>query len=43
VRTPTTRKGKALDVLLSLGGDAYFSHDLRRSLRRMDGRSRAGF
>jgi len=42
-RKPTTTKGKVLDTLLGLGGGAYFSHDLRRSLRRMDGRSRAGF
>jgi len=43
VRVPTTTKGKVLDALLGLGGGAYFAHDLRRSLRRMDGRSRAGF
>jgi hypothetical protein len=43
VRVPTTTKGKVLDSLLGLGGGAYFAHDLRRSLRRMDGRSRAGF
>ena len=42
-RKPTTTKGKVFDTLLALGGGAYFSHDLRRSLRRMDGRSRAGF
>jgi hypothetical protein len=43
VRVPTTTRGKVLDPLLRLGGSAYFAHDLRRSLRRMDGRSRAGF
>ena len=43
VRVPSTTKGKVLDALLGLGGSVYFGRDLRRSLRRMDGRSRAGF
>jgi hypothetical protein len=43
VRVPTTTKGRVLDALLRLGGGPWFAHDLRRSLRRMDGRSRAGF
>jgi hypothetical protein len=43
VRVPTTTRGKVLDVLLGMGGGAYFAHDLRRSVRRMDTRSRAGF
>jgi hypothetical protein len=30
-----------LDVLLGLGGGAYFGRDLRRSLRRLESRSRA--
>jgi hypothetical protein len=43
VRVPTTAKGRVLDALLGLGLGAYIAHDLRRSLRRMDSRSRAGF
>jgi hypothetical protein len=41
VRVPTTTKGRVLDVLLGLGGGAYFGRDLRRSLRRLESRSRA--
>jgi hypothetical protein len=40
VRVPTTTKGRALDVVLGLGGSAYFARDLRRTLRRLE--SRAG-
>jgi hypothetical protein len=43
VRVPATARGKVLDVLLAMGGSAFFAHDLRRSLRRMDARTRAGF
>jgi hypothetical protein len=41
VRVPTTTKGQVLDALLGLGGSAYFARDLRRSLRRLESRSRA--
>ena len=40
VRVPTNAKGRVLDALLSLGGGAYFARDLRRSLRRLESRSR---
>ena len=40
-RVPTTTKGRVLDVLLRLGGTAYFARDLRRSLRRLESRSQA--
>jgi hypothetical protein len=40
VRVPTTPKGRALDLLLRLGGRAYFARDLRRSLRRLETRVR---
>jgi hypothetical protein len=40
VRVPNTRKGRLLDALLRLGGKAYFARDLRRSLRRLESRSR---
>ncbi len=39
VRVPTTAKGRVLDVLLSLGGNVFFSRDLRRSVRRIEGGS----
>ena len=38
VRVPTTTRGRVLDVLLALGGSAYFARDLRRSLRRLESR-----
>jgi len=38
---PTTTKGRVLDLLLGLGGRAFFSRDLRRSLRRLESRQRA--
>jgi hypothetical protein len=38
VRVPTTAKGRALDVVLSLGGSLYFARDLRRSVRRIEAR-----
>ena len=41
VRVPTTARGRALDALLSLGGNVFFARDLRRSLRRLESRSRA--
>jgi Polyketide cyclase / dehydrase and lipid transport len=41
VRVPTTTKGRVLDLLLGLGGRAFFSRDLRRSLRRLESRQRA--
>ena len=40
VRVPNTRKGRVLDALLGLGGKVYFARDLRRSLRRLESRSR---
>ena len=44
VRVPTTHEGQgARRPARSSVGSAYFAHDLRRSLRRMDGRPRAGF
>jgi hypothetical protein len=39
VRVPTTTKGRALDVVLGLGGSAYFARDLRRTLRRLEERA----
>lgn len=39
VRVPNTTKGRVLDVLLGLGGGWYFARDLRRSLRRLEGRT----
>ena len=43
VRVPCSLKGRVLDAVLGVGGGVYFAHDLRRSLRRMDSRSQAGF
>jgi hypothetical protein len=40
VRVPTTTRGRVLDVLLRVGGSAYMARDLRRSLRRLESRSR---
>jgi len=40
VRVPTTTRGRVLDAVLGVGGSAYFARDLRRSLRRLESRSR---
>jgi hypothetical protein len=40
VRVPNTTRGRVLDVLLGLGGGWYFARDLRRTLRRLEGRDR---
>jgi hypothetical protein len=40
VRVPTTPRGRVLDALLGLGGNYVFARDLRRSLRRLESRSR---
>ena len=37
VRVPNSLKGKVLDVLLTLAGSTFFSRDLRRSVRRLEG------
>ena len=37
-RVPTTLKGRIFDALLSLGGRAYFSRDLRRTITRLENR-----
>lgn len=41
VRVPTTAKGRVMDVVLRLGGRLFFSRDLRRSVKRLEGRSGA--
>jgi hypothetical protein len=39
-RVPTTTRGRMLDAALGLGGNVFFARDLRRSLRRLESRSR---
>ncbi|UOY03680.1 hypothetical protein [Blastococcus sp. PRF04-17] len=41
VRAPSTTRGRVLDLLLSLGGSAWFARDLRRSLRRPEAGQRS--
>ena len=38
VRVPCTAKGRAVDVLLRLGGSRFYSRDLRRSIRKLESR-----
>lgn len=40
-RIPTTTKGRVLDALLRFGGGAFFSRDLRKTVRRLEERSRS--
>ena len=35
-RVPNSLKGRIFDVLLSLGGSAYFARDLRRTIGRLE-------
>jgi hypothetical protein len=37
VRVPNSARGWLLDVLLTLGGSSFFSRDLRRTVRRLEG------
>src|SRR4051794_11458850 len=40
VRVPATTRGRVLDAVLGVGGNVFFARDLRRSLRRLETRSR---
>src|SRR3954452_23439889 len=37
VRVPNSAKGRLLDVVLTLGGSSFYSRDLRRTVRRLEG------
>jgi hypothetical protein len=39
VRVPNSAKGWLLDVVLTLGGSSFYSRDLRRTVRRLEGAS----
>ena len=37
VRVPCSARGRFLDVVLTLGGSSFYSRDLRRTVRRLEG------
>jgi hypothetical protein len=37
VRVPCSARGRLLDVVLTLGGSSFYSRDLRRTVRRLEG------
>jgi hypothetical protein len=41
-RQPCTAKGRLLDAVLAVAGRLMFGADLRRALRRLEGRSSGG-